>query len=156
MFISFGASEHGTETWLTEHLDKIISSSKFLQELSDLISERLADFSDRFLNLFGRKKSPKTKKVRRSNVLHHEDMNWSEHTRQKFSEEENVAAVENISVAGENISAKIIKLNDEPTEDDKPLVEWDDVTKIDDKKYCIADFVQNSLKLPSIFKSFNS
>ena len=134
MFISFGASEHGTETWLTERLDKIISSSKFLQELSDLISERLADFSDRFLNLFGRKKSSKTKKVRRSNVLHHEEMNFSEHTRKKFDDEEKIAVAENIPVAGENISAKIIKLDDEP-KDKEPLVDWHDVTDIDDKNF---------------------
>ena len=135
MFISLGASERGVENWLSTHIGKIISSSSFLQELSTLIDEKLSDFSNKFLDLFGRKKTSKIKKIRRADVLHHEDMNWSEHTRQKFSDEENIAAVENISVGGENISAKIIKLNDEPDESAKPKIEWNDVTKIDDKKF---------------------
>ena len=75
------------------------------------------------------------KKVRRTDVLHHEEMNFSEHTRQKFSQEENVAAVENISVAGEKISAKIIKLPDAPAEKKSAQVDWRGVTKIDDKKF---------------------
>ena len=66
--------------------------------MTALLNEKLADFSNRFLDLFGRKKNKK--KIRRSNVLHHEEMNWSEHTREKFSDEENVAAVEKISVGG--------------------------------------------------------
>ena len=134
MFISFGASERGFDKWLTEHLEKIFSSSKFLQELSALINETLANFSYRFLDLFGRKKSPKIKKIRRADVLHHEEMNFSEHTRKKFAEEENIAVEENIPVAGENISAKIIKIDDEP-KDKPPLVDWHDVTNIDDKNF---------------------
>ena len=134
MLISFGATEHGVEKWFSEHIGKIISSSEFLQELSALVNKKLADFSNRFLDLFGKKKSRKAKKVQRADVLHHEEMNWSEHTREKFSDMENVAAVENISVAGENVSAKIIKLNDKP-EDKKSLVDWNDVTNIDDKKF---------------------
>ena len=139
MFISFGVSERGAQKWFSERFDKIISSSEFLQELAALVNEKLADFSDKFLDLFGRKKSPKIKKVRRSEVLHHEEMTFSEHTRQKFLEEENVASVENISVAGEKISAKIIKLHDEPLKDKeketKDKVSWNDLTKIDDKKF---------------------
>ena len=134
MFISFGVSERGAEKWFTERFGKVISSSEFLQELSELVNKKLEDFSNRFLDLFGKKKSPKIKKVRRADVLHHEEMNFSEHTRQKFSDEENIAAVENIPVAGENVSAKIIKINDE-SEDKKPLVDWNDVTNIDDKKF---------------------
>ena len=134
MFISLGANERGVEKWLTDSVGKIISSNSFLQELADLVNEKLDEFSNRFVNLFGRKKKSKLKKVRRADVLHHEDMNFSEHTRQKFSDAENVATVENISVAGENISAKIIKLDDEPEE--KPdLIEWDDLTQIDDKNF---------------------
>ncbi len=135
MFMSFGVSERGAQKWFSERLDKIISSSEFLQELSALVNEKLADFSEKFLNLFGKKKSLKIKKVRRADVLHHEEMNFSEHTRQKFSEEENVAAVENISVAGEKISAKIIKLPDAPAEKKSAQVDWRGVTKIDDKKF---------------------
>jgi len=134
MFMSFGVNERGAQKWFSERLDKIISSSEFLQELSTLINEKLADFSEKFLDLFGRKKSLKIKKVRRAEVLHHEEMNFSEHTRQKFSKEENVATVENISVAGEKISAKIIKLPDEPKKESSS-VDWNDLTKIDDKKF---------------------
>ena len=135
MFISFGVSERGAEKWFNEHVGKLISSSEFLQELSALVNEKLANFSERFLDLFGKKKSPKGKKVRRADVIHHEDMNFSEHTREKFSDEENVASVEKISVAGEKISAKIIKLPDAPEDKSAPPVEWSDVTEIDDEKF---------------------
>ena len=134
MFISFGVSERGAEKWFGSWFDKIVSSSEFLQELVALVNERLADFSERFLDLFGKKKPPTIKKVHRADVIHHEEMNFSEHTREKFSEEENVAAVERISIGGENISAKIIKLPD-PPEEKLPTVEWRDVTKIDDQKF---------------------
>ena len=125
------ASENSVENWLSRHLDKIISSSSFLQELSNMVNEKLADFSNRFLDLFGKKKTPHIKKIRRSDVVHHEDMKWSK----RSAEDEKIATVENISVGGENISAKIIKLDDAPEENDKPLVEWDDITNIDDKKF---------------------
>lgn len=133
MFISFGVSERGAEKWFTERLDKIISSSEFLQELAAIVNEKFANFSNKFLDLFTRKKSSKRKKIRRSNVLHHEDMDWSEHTRKKFSDDENIAAVENISVAGENISAKIVKID--AHEEKKSPVDWKNVTKIDDNKF---------------------
>ena len=138
MFISFGATERGVEKWFGERLEKIFASSSFLQELSELINEKLAEFSDKVLDLFGRKKSLKMKKIRRSkvDVLHHEEMNWSEHTQQKFSDDEEVASVEKIPVGGENISAKIIKISDEIEKvDDKSRWSFDDVTKIDDKKF---------------------
>ena len=133
MFISFGVSERGAEKWFISRLNKIISSNGFLQELSDVINEKLADFSNKFLDLFGKKK-PKPKKIRRANIIHHEDMNFSEHTRKKFSDDENIAEVENISVGGEKISAKIIKLPDTP-ENKQISVDWSDITKIDDKKF---------------------
>lgn len=131
MLISLGASENSVENWLSRHLDKIISSSSFLQELSNMVNEKLADFSNKFLDLFGKKKTPHIKKIRRSDVVHHEDMKWSK----RSAEEEKIATVENIPIAGENISAKIIKLDDAPEEIDKPLVEWEDITNIDDKKF---------------------
>ena len=139
MFASFGVSESRAEKWFTERLNKIISSSEFLQELAELIDKKLADFSEKFLDLFGRKKSHKVKKIRRANVIHNDEMNFSEHTRKKFSEKENVAEVENIHVGGEKISAKIIKLPDAPEEkvkeDKLSSVDWNDLTKIDDKKF---------------------
>ena len=139
MFSSFGVTESRAEKWLTEHTNKIFSSSEFLQELAALVDKKFADFTERFFDLFGKKKTPKLKKIRRSNVIHNEEMNFSEHTRKKFSEEENVAEVENINVGGEKISAKIIKLPDAPEEkvkkDKLPSVDWKNVTKIDDKKF---------------------
>ena len=124
MFISFGVSERGFEKWLNNHAEKIISSSSFLQELSTVINIKLARFSNTFLDLFGKKKTPVKKDL---NVIHHEEMNFSEHTKQKFSED--------ISVGGENISAKIIKIDDTPKKIDKPLVEWENITEIDDKNF---------------------
>ncbi len=136
MFISFGVSERGFDKWLNEHFNKILSSSTFLQELANIVNEKLANFSDMVLNLFGRKKPPpKIKKSRKHyrEVIHNEEMTFSEHTRKKFSDEEEVTAVDNISVAGENISAKIIKLDDERKK--TSTVDWNDVTKIDEKKF---------------------
>ena len=130
MFISFGVSERGAEKWFNEHIGKIISSSEFLQELSTLINEKFADFSNKFLNLFSKKKSPKIKKVRRKDVIHNEEMNFSEHTRKKFSED-------SIPVGGEKISAKIIQIttDDDKKIEDKKIFSLDDATKIDDKKF---------------------
>ena len=135
MFISFGVNERGAEKWFNEHINKIISSSSFLQELSNLLNEKLSDFVDKIPSLSGNKKSTQVKKIRRAEILHHEDMNWSEHTRRKFSDKEHVASVENISVGGENISAKIIKLDDETSKSAKTVIKWEDVTKLDDKKF---------------------
>lgn len=135
MIMSFTTGGRSAEEWLSEHIDKILANNAFLSELRKMINDKLANFADAVINLFGRKKTL-PKKIRRAKgeVIHHEDMNWSEHTREKFPEEE-VAAVENISVAGEKISTKIVKLNDEPKTEDKPLMNWNDVTNIDDKKF---------------------
>ena len=132
MFVAFGVNEYGAEKWFKERIEKIFSSNKFLQELEALINEKLAEFSHRVLDFFSRKKPNKTKKSRK--LIHHEDMNWSEHTRQKFADDERVASVENISVGGENISAKIIKLDD-VIDDKQEKIDWNDATKIDDKKF---------------------
>ena len=132
MFVAFGVNEYGAEKWFKERVDKIFSSNKFLQELEALVNEKLAEFSHRVLDLFSRKKPNKTKK--RGKLIHHEDMNWSEHTRQKFADDERVASVENISVGGENISAKIIKLDD-VIDGKQEKIDWNDATKIDDKKF---------------------
>lgn len=130
MFISFGATERGAEKWLSEHIEKIFASSTFLQELADLVNKKLADFSDTVLNLFGRKKHLKGKKIHRSKVevLHHEEMNWSEHTREKFSDDG--------EKIGERVSAKIIKISDAADEiKEKEQIDWNDVTKIEDRKF---------------------
>ena len=126
MFIAFGVSERGAEKWFSEHAEKIFASSTFLQELAAIVNGKLAEFSNRLLNLFGKKKSPKRKK--RKGLVHHEDLNFSEHTRQKFADD--------IPVGGENISAKIIQITDDNTHDeDKKIFSLDDATKIDDRKF---------------------
>ncbi|MBD3879758.1 MAG: O-antigen ligase family protein [Quinella sp. 1Q5] len=124
MFISFGMSERGVEKWFSERVEKIFASNAFLQELAELINEKFSEFANRVLDLFSRKKSPNGKKAKE--LIHHEEMNFSEHTRQKFSED--------IPVGGENISAKIIKLDD-VIDDKQEEINWDDATKIDDKKF---------------------
>ena len=124
MFISFGMSERGVEKWFSEHVEKIFASNAFLQELAELINEKFSEFANRVLDLFSRKKSHVVKKT--GELIHHEEMNFSEHTRQKFSED--------IPVGGENISAKIIKLDDAIDDKQEPI-DWNDATKIDDKKF---------------------
>jgi len=136
MIMSFTKSGLNAEDWLVEQMDKIFYGNNFLGELRTLINDKLENFANSVINLFGRKKSP-PKKTRRAKVevLHHEDMIWSEHTREKFPEE-NITSVENISVAGEKISTKIIKLHGESeSEDNKSGGDWDDVTNIDDKNF---------------------
>ena len=125
---------------LEESAEKILSDSKLLQyieELSTLINEKLAEFANRVLDLFGKKKSPEIKKIRRNDVIHNEEMNFSERTRKKFSEEENVASVEKIPVGGENISAKIIQVtSDDDIEDkSKKIFNLDEATNLDDRKF---------------------
>ena len=136
MIMSFTKSGRNAEDWLVEQMDKIFYGNNFLGELRTLINDKLENFANSVINLFGRKKSP-PKKTRRAKVevLHHEEMTWSDHTREKFPEE-NITSVENISVAGEKISTKIIKLHGESeSEDNKSDGDWDDVTNIDDKNF---------------------
>ena len=139
MILALRKGTHDSEGTLLERLEEILlnsSPAKYTSEIADTINEKFSDFANNLFNLFGKKPSPrKLKKHSRSKVevLHHEDMNWSEHTRKKFSDEERV--VENISVGGEKISTKIVRL-DTPAEsdDDKSApFSWSDLTTIDDK-----------------------
>ena len=101
--------------------------------LAKVINATLANFSNGVLGLFSRKKSPKIKKIRRSDVIHNDEMNFSEHTRKKFAKEK-VTSIDEIAIAGEKISVKSVKI---PTEDDEktPPIDWGDVAKIDDKNF---------------------
>lgn len=126
MFISFGVSENNLEKWLTLHFGKIISSSAFLQELANIINKKLNDFSNKVLNLFGdRKPKLKLKKGRRRSreLVHNEDLNFSEHIRKKFADDD------------KNINENTFDDETIFEDDDKKTVDWDDVTKIDDKKF---------------------
>ena len=122
MFISFGVSENGAEKWLREHIEKIFESSAFLQEIANFLDKRLEFFSDTFINLFRNKKPRlKLKKGRKKSrdLVHNEDLTFSEHTRKKFADSD-----KNIdeTAAEEEI-------------DDKKSVDWNDITKIDDQKF---------------------
>lgn len=132
MFISFGVSEHGAEKWFSERLEKIFASNSFLQELATLINDRLADFSRKVVGLFGRKKPRKLKKSR-GNVVHNEEMNFSEHTRKKFTK------IEKIPVGGEEISIKRVETESLDEKEEEFIKEPDetlnDLMNIDDRKF---------------------
>lgn len=143
MFIAFGVSERGFEKWFSEHVEKAFASSTFLQKLSAIVNEKFDAFSNRLLNLFSKKKSRATKKTKE--LVHHEDLNFSEHTRQKFAED--------INVGGENISAKLIKLYDDDPDDELQKINWHNVTKIDYRKF--AEGLQFGIGLAFLSMALN-
>ncbi|MBR4382873.1 MAG: O-antigen ligase family protein, partial [Selenomonadaceae bacterium] len=157
----------GAEEFAERNFLDAFKSSKFLQalaEIKDLINAKLAAFAEGVLNLFPSKQPPIVKKPRKSyrEVIHHEDLNFSEHTRKKFADadkvdndeksadnsaeddtvfvdgDEKISAIEKISVGGEKISVKRVQIN-KSSDDEEPesssLVDWDDVTKLDDQKF---------------------
>lgn len=124
---------------LTNFAEEIFANSSFLQYLSELanvVNEKLSDFASGILNIFGKKQPPlKLKKIRRdSNVIHNEELNFSEHTRKKFAEAE-VTTLEKISIGGEKISVKSVQISTDEDNEKTPLVDWSDVTEIDDKNF---------------------
>ena len=155
----------GVEELAEQKASDFFKSSRFLQavaEIKDVINAKLAAFAEGVLNLFPGKKTPKIKKPRKSyrEVIHHEDLNFSEHTRQKFADDkvdgeksaaennsddtafvdgdEKVSAIEKISIGGEKISVKRVQLNkssDDDAPEKTPLIDWDGVTKLDDEKF---------------------
>ena len=132
MSISFGVTESNFEKWFVKHFNNFISSSAFLQEMANLVNEKLNEFSNRVLDLFGNKKTNlKLKKSRKTyrEVVHNEEMNFSEHTRKKFANfDENI---NEIADDDENISAK----QDKKT---TTVVDLDDLTDFDDKNFLQA------------------
>ena len=125
---------------LTNFAEELFAKSAFLQymtELANVVNEKLSEFADGIFNLFGRKKPPlKLKKIRRrkNDVIHNEEMNFSEHTRKKFAETEKVTSIDEIAIGGEKISVKSVQVKADDTEK-PPLVDWDDVTNIDEKNF---------------------
>ena len=81
-----------------------------------------------FTRLFGGKKKPRKLKKTHGSVVHNEELNFSEHTRKKFTK------IEKIPVGGEELS---VKREQTETSDDKPAKKssstLDELTKIDDK-----------------------
>lgn len=152
MFMSFGVSFNSDDgdSSFTARMKKFFESNSFLQyllELSEMINAKLAVFSDAFINLFNKKSSPpvKVKKIRRSQseLVHHDELKLSSRrgkVQETNSDDENVASVEKISVGGEKISAKVVKLDtfdapDSANDSDKSFVDFSDVTKLDDQKF---------------------
>lgn len=132
MFISFGISEHGAEKWFSERLDKILASSTFLQEISKIINETLANFSKRVVNLFSVKKRQHKLKKTRSSLVHNDEMNFSEHTRKKFTK------VEKIPVGDGEIAIKReqTEIPDDKEEPDKKSAETlNDALNINDRNF---------------------
>lgn len=133
MFISFGISEHGAEKWFNERLDKILASSTFLHELAKIINEKLSDFSNRVMNLFGRKKRQLKLKKPRGSVVHNEEMNFSEHTRKKFTK------IEKIPVGDGEIAIKSVQTevpDDKQEEhDEKSPTTLNDALNIDERNF---------------------
>ena len=152
MFMSFGVSfgsEDGGDSFAAR-MKKIFENNSFMQyvsELAEMINAKLAAFSDAVINLFGKKDSKpvKVKKIRRSEVelVHHDELKWGGKRigdKHSDSDDEQIAAIENISVGGEKISAKLVKLDsfdaaDSTSNVDKSLVDFSDVTKLDDQKF---------------------
>ena len=122
---------------LTKFAEELFARSAFLKyisELGNVVNEKLSLFADEILHLFGRKKPPlKIKRTRRSDVIHNEEMNFSEHTRKKFAKEK-VTSIDEIAVGGEKISVKSVQINSDDAKG-TPLVDWDDVAKVDDDKF---------------------
>ena len=118
---------------LEENAEKIFSDSRLLQyveELTALVNEKLSDFAERVLDLFGKKNPPPKENKPRLELVHHEEMKWGKRSRQKSNDD---SASENVSVAGENISVKI-----EPSDSKKeilPPVNWEELTTLDDRKF---------------------
>ena len=130
-------------SFLNELAERILASSKLLKYLSatkEHIKFQLENFANRVLDLFSPKdKKPplKLKKGRKHyrEVIHNEEMNFSEHTRKKFAEDDDkVTSIEEIAVGGEKISVKSVQI-DTVEEEKPPLVDWNDVTNIDDKQF---------------------
>ena len=100
MSLALGANERFVK--IRQALEKILAESSFASDLADIknsVETLLADFSNRVLDLFGRKKTPlKLKKLRknRRELVHNEELNFSEHTRKKFADKE-ISDDENIS-----------------------------------------------------------
>ena len=109
-----------------------------LAEIKNEIQALLSDFSNQVLDLFNKKK-PTLKLKRKSyrEVVHNEEMNFSEHTRKKFADndkdtEENISDGENISVK----SAQPESISDDKIAGKKSsAINWNNITKISNKKF---------------------
>ena len=143
-------------TALSDYIDKLLADSDFfryLTELKAVIAARLSAFSNEFINLlpFGKNKPPpKLKKSRKHyrEVVHNEDMNFSERTRKKFAEAEvpaeekitdaeKITTEEKITIGGEKISVKSVQIKppEESAEEEPPPVDLSEAAELDEQKF---------------------
>lgn len=138
-------------TALSDYIDALLANSDFfryLLELKALIEAKLAAFATAVIKLFPFEKKPplKLKKPRKryKEVVHNDELNFSERTRKKFAEnatvednpEENITTEEKMTIGGEKISIKSVHIKNPNDDTEKaPKVDWNDVTNIDDKKF---------------------
>lgn len=147
MFMAFGAGELGTEGEgnFFERVRKLLernSVTRYFAELAAVINDKLAAFANALINLFSKRQS-KTHKLkknsRQSELVHHDELKFGGRRRRYIDDDEDVAAVDSISVGGEKVSAKIIQLHPDNAandfDDESSSINFSDVTKLDDQKF---------------------
>lgn len=140
---------------LSDYLDALLADSgfvRYLTELRTIAAERLYTFAEEVIKLLplGRKQPPvKLKKSRKryKEVVHNDELNFSERARNKFSDTQEdvqdateaaaVTTEEKMTIGGEKISIKSVHIKGSEVEGDKasPPTDWSDVTAVDDKKF---------------------
>ena len=136
-------------TALIARLEAFLNKSpafQYLTELRALVETRLTAFADEVIKLlpFGRKQPPlKLKKSRKhyKEVVHNDELNFSERTRKKFADDkpapdavaEEVTTEEKITIGGEKISIKSVQIKTEHENKEPPAK--DDTTELDDKQF---------------------
>ena len=107
-----------------------LSVGSFTSDLAEIKTEIqavLSDFSNKVLDLFSAKKPPlKLRRKSYREVVHNEEMNFSEHTRKKFADDD--------KDSGENISADEVQA-EIPDDEKSSAFDWRNVTKINDKNF---------------------
>lgn len=113
------------------------SLMQYLAELSQIVNEKLEEFSNAVVDLFGKKNHQQSDKIRDAHLelVHHDEMKWS----RRRSSDERIASLDNIPIGGENISVKSVQVTDsiDTFDDEKKssFFDFSDVTKINDKTF---------------------
>ena len=147
MFMAFGAGELGAaDSTFLERVEKFFAGNSFTRYLAELtltVNKRLAAFAEALINLFG-KRQPAARKLKKfqrpqSNLVHHDELKFGGQRRKHPDDDEQIAAVDSIPVAGEKVSAKIVRLYpddvDDTPADTNGALDFSDVTKLDDQKF---------------------
>ena len=147
---------------LDKREEELTTKSNFLQtvaELGAVINNKFALFAEGVMNLlpFGKKPALKIKRPRKSyrEVIHHGDMKWSDRANKKFADEdkasdgdynadgddEKVTSIEKMTVGGEKISVKRVRLVkfpgavDTDESETKSLIDLTALSTLDDRKF---------------------